>query len=310
MDYFGFLTSWHKEHIEKKPIYIFVGKEDYLKSECLGILKEFLKIPPHNIVRLKSLDLTQLNNELFTYTLMGEKKLIVLVDEPVPVHKPVKIKNGEQKKVSFIEANSKWFLDYAQSPSSITTLVLFTETMKTVKLKGHKNCLVVDCRPLEGQSLIRWITQIARRYNKQIEVEAIKDLITLCGNNLWTLASEIEKISTYIGKREIILTKDITQLTTGKPKPEIFDLAKAIVKRDISKSHKIFDILVTGGESIPGIVGMIAWQVRELSDARTIDVQRIKEMNRLIMDADLALKTTAISDRIICENLIYKLTRS
>lgn len=85
------------------------------------------------------------------------------------------------------------------------------------------------------------VLKILRGLGKQIGDEAISELVNRVGPNLRALASEVEKLSLYVGDRPEILLADVQLIVTRQKHARAFALAEALGDRDLAKLLRTLD---------------------------------------------------------------------
>lgn len=76
---------------------------------------------------------------------------------------------------------------------------------------------------------------------KDISDEALADLVNRVGPNLRALASEVEKLTLYVGARTEITLADVQLLTTRQKQAQAFALGEALGDRDLPKLLHVLD---------------------------------------------------------------------
>ncbi len=108
----------------------------------------------------------------------------------------------------FEESAGEWLAlkDFIAGMSQTTVLVLIDGQLKKdnplLKELGPL-AKVKEFRPLRGAALRQWIEGRVAKGGGTISPEALRLLAALVGENLWVLASEIEKLLLYASERRI-----------------------------------------------------------------------------------------------------------
>lgn len=84
---------------------------------------------------------------------------------------------------------------------------------------------------------------------KQMRDEALQALIELTGANYRALASEVEKLATFVGDRMEITADDVAAIGSASHGLVVWTLADSIAERKLSKALKQLDQLLFQGES-------------------------------------------------------------
>ena len=225
-------------------------------------------------------------------------------------------------------------LPYVERPNPQTLLVLIDESKpagntklgKALKKKDPKRAYFEFARVPEYK-VPDWITEwAATRHDKKIEHQAAQILAQHVGNNLLTLSSEIDKLCTYKGSANFISVDDIHELTGISKEYSIFELKKAIIRRDLDGALFISEQMLRQGDSDTGEViktiaflysvysniwkilrlkarGLAPAQIRQqagvkspayfenlMTDARGYSVAQMPMIFETLLDADKAVK--------------------
>jgi DNA polymerase-3 subunit delta len=131
----------------------------------------------------------------------------------------------------------------------------------------------VDMKQLESFALDK-----ARALGKQIEEDALHLLLSFTGGNYRAVASELEKLATYIGDRAEIVEADVRAVGSASAESVVWALADAIGERDLPKALRVLDqLLFQGEEPIGGLFALVSRMrtlllVRELVDTNQLPV--------------------------------------
>lgn len=241
------MKYWELEdRLRKKeiaPVYFFSGEENFLKEEALKQIKQIVLLPRGNtganfnydLFYADDCDLQVLFRQADTLPLFAPKRLIVL-------KRVEKLSSGE------LLALSK----YIENPFPATCLVLVASGRVNLKedvfAQISQKCLSVVFWKLFDNQIPGWIIRRVNREGKRITHQAAEYLQQKVGSNLGQLNSEIEKITVYLKDQQQIGIGDI-QSSTGELKANtVFDLERAIYRRDPPETIKILNNLIASGE--------------------------------------------------------------
>lgn len=185
----------------------------------------------------------------------------------------------------------------------------------------------------------QWLQDRAVRRNVTIEPGAIEVLADLVGSNLRALASELDKLATYVGSRPIT-ADDVRTLTPLVREDRIFDVVDAIVEGHASNAlrslrrmieeeshppsyiqfmvHRQLRLLVRATELLESRASQddvaAATKVRGfpltklMRQARATTRQAAEAAVRVAESADHAIKTGRLSDELALELLVVQLS--
>lgn len=312
-------------------VWLLAGSETTLKDDFLNNLKASVFNNKPSAVDydfFHAQEVTQLSsviNSAYTQPLIFSKRLIV-------------IKNIEQLK----EADKELLLKYTNQPSLNSILVLDTSLND---LRGEfwqklsQKAKVSYFKPKQGREVSDWILEEAKKEGKTISLSAAMLLENKIGPDLTRLKKTIEQLGLYAyPKKEI--TKEDVELLAGKDYLSgTFDLLRALNKREVAKAIEILNELWSENKSAPEILGLLAWHFRRLlkvkelmqskiskqeaasqlniksnyqmemilKDTQAFTISRLKQIFKLLAQADLSLRGHRSLEKNILEFLLIKI---
>ncbi len=236
------------------------------------------------------------------------------------------------------------FLDYFNNPAPSTCLVFSAAKLdarsrfaKALQDKGK----VHTVRKPYPRELPAWLAGRAKLRGKNLTPAAAGLLMELGDIGLMELDREVEKICLFVGNQKEITPGIIKTVTTQGRLFSVFDLTNAIAKSELARALSALGHLLAMNEAPLAILGMITRLFRQLSQVRQIldeggieaQVQqslrtppqvtadlikrarkesqgRLSAYLEVILATDLALKSSAGADRVIMENLLFKLCKA
>ena len=126
---------------------------------------------------------------------------------------------------------------------------------------------VRDFPPLKEGQLVPWVRTRARALGAQLTPGAERRLVEQVGNDLWALASEIEKLRLYAGSATVDETV-VGALAPVNREATIWQLVDAVADGRTAGAMQALDTLRSGGETAQYILRMIARQMRLITVAR------------------------------------------
>jgi DNA polymerase-3 subunit delta len=191
------------------------------------------------------------------------------------------------------------------------------------KLPGAQNFF-----PLDKPKLTAWLQKEAAKQAADISPADISYLIELIGSDQWRLQNELQKLAANNPK---IVRETIDTLVVPSTEYSSFTLVDALVKKDLSRTLKLYDQLTTQGEADQMILGAIMYQYRVFlaiiagGDAtktmgiapyalqkshrvmRNMDLADLKTAYNCLAEADLAIKSGRLSSQEALKRLFRKL---
>lgn len=146
---------------------------------------------------------------------------------------------------------------------------------------------VVECAPLKGRELERWMQAEAESRQKRLTRTAAEYLRFSCGDNPALIRHELEKVSLYLGPRvREISTAALQQVGSRSIGRSIFDLVDAVAARKRGAAGEIMRDLIGQGESPVRLLALLsrhflqlleaAWLLKEgVSPAALAEVMRV-----------------------------------
>ena len=260
--------------------YFFCGEEGYLKQEAIVLLKEMLIEPgaedfDFGLLYAEDTYAREAVSLAETYPFMSKMRLIVVKDID-----------------RFTESELKEIIEYLKKPTSFTCLVLVSEKVKREALDKavYKTissvCETVIFWRLFDSQIPGWIEDKISREGKIMSREAAHYLFAEVGNNLLDLSGEIEKLLIYTGDRKEVTLNDVEQLIGRSRSDSIFDLLRAITRKNLRHSIEILSKLVETGEKPVGILVRIAKRIRQIIRAKELLDQKMAP-SRIIEEVGL-----------------------
>ncbi len=244
------------------PVYLFAGPEEYLKEECIAIIKGQLFSPVDSI-------------EINFQTIYGDSasaSTIINTCKAMPF--------GAKKKLIIVKNFSKLSAEvkkqltpYLKSPVSHTCLILLAD--KTEKGAGPGGCEIVNFYSPYESEVSAWIQQQVQGYEKKIASDATSVLISRTGTGLLELKSEIEKLCLYVGKKERIEALDVLEVTSENREASIFELMDAIGLKKTQQAIKALNKLLSQKEEPVKILFMITRHLRIIFKLKLLQEQRM-----------------------------------
>lgn len=245
----------------------------------------------------------------------------------------------------FITAHRKALEGFAERPSESGVLVLSVRTWpgttklaKTVARTG----IAVDCRAPAERELPAWVARLARsRFGTTIDREAAAYLVDLVGAEAGLLASEVEKLSIFVGDRKAIGREDVATMVDAGRTEAIWGALDAALAGHAGAALAGLDRLVASGEAPVGLLaavrkslarvhhaGQLRLARRDLKEAcreagippfavekvgkqhAHLGPSRVARIPDLLLQADLDLKgSSSLPPRVVLERLLVRLAR-
>ncbi|TLS53735.1 DNA polymerase III subunit delta [Paenibacillus antri] len=272
MDYKQAAREWSQGTV--RPIYILHGSESYVMGEWIDLLVSTAIDPDTKDFALSKYDL-------------GETPLETAIEdaETIPFLSPRKIviASGAYfltggRDPSRAEHNVDALQSYAAAPADHAVLVL---TVPSDKLDERKKivktlksaAVVLPFAPLGPAELPQWIAKKAAGWGVKIEADAIDALLARVGGSCATIASEMEKLSLYVGKGNAIASEHVEALAVRTSEQNVFLLVEELAKLRPERAMTIFHDLLKEKEEPIKLLSLIARQFRMMLGAKELAKQ-------------------------------------
>ena len=306
-------------------VYLLYGEETFLVNSYKNRLKEaVLGDDTMNFSRYegKGIDVSELIRQADTMPFFAEKRLILVEDS------------------GFFKASSEALASYLPSMPD-TTCIVFAESQVDKRNKLYKMVkelgYAAEMQRQDTAQLARWAGGILAREGRKITGRTMELFLSMTGDDMENIRMELEKIISYTMGKEVITDDDVKAVCTVQVTNRIFDMVSAIVNRQTRKAMDLYEDLLTLKEPPMRILFLIArqfnqiLQVKELMakgmdkgsiasrlkmqpfvvgktmpQARQFSRGQILECVRLCVEAEEAVKSGRLQDRLAVELLIAR----
>jgi len=266
-------------------LYILFGADDFSLREELEKIKESLGDRESldsntNVFDGHQVKLNQLMDACMALPFLGSHRLIIV--------------QGLLSRFEKDEGEWTALKDRVASIPQTTVLVLVDAQIKkdNALLKGLVPLASVKEFPhLKGEALRKWIQQRVNQGKGTLSPQAVRLLDSLVGDNLWVLASEIEKLLLYTSGRRIE-EGDVVGVVSYAREASVFTMVDALIEGKAAATASMLHQLLQEGATAPYLVVMITRQLRLLLQAKELSQQglSVPEIKaRLGLTSDYAL---------------------
>jgi DNA polymerase-3 subunit delta len=312
-----------------KSVYYFFGEDSYNLTFALHTLEETFRPLlssefDKETIYSEDRSITDILGLATSFPFGSDKKLIIVREaEKIRDKKPLK--------------------NYVDTPAEFTVLALFhngsitnlkSEPFKTLAENGF----LFEAKELKGRNLIDWLISEAEEKGKKLSEENAQVLVDIAGENRNMLEDQLEKICVYLNKEKEITIESIQKVSSELKQFNIFDLQNAIGLKDKSKALNVANNLLDNGAEPTFIISMLTRyfiglaKITELKTknipvqeaarivgthhfyypgyvkARTLySDQKLVEVFRALLKADVSVKTTSSDNKTIITLLIAEI---
>jgi DNA polymerase-3 subunit delta len=317
------------------PFFMISGDQAYLRNQDRDKLLEALLGSTQD----------QMNLTRFTGTGFSAKDVIDIA-ETLPFF--------AERRVILLDSTGLWAREMSAEADKLadyfgtqpeTTVFVFSEPtidrkrrLYTRMGKPGKSLTVLACENVEDSTLRKWIQGRFRKSGKTIEGSALALFRQYAGDDMMNIASESDKLISYIGDKTAVGTADIKAICTPVIQDRIFDLIDAIAAGSNSDAMRIYLDMVKletppqvilvllvrqynrflqmkelqnlSNEEIASKIGIKSWLVGKTRPAlaKYRSSAQIERLLDLCVSADADYKSGKMSDKIALETLINALS--
>jgi len=268
-----------------QPVYLFAGEESYLKEQLLQTLCEnYLggedPVREARKVEGKEFPLKEILEELSRPGLFSGGKKVAVIRHPPYLEAPSisrgKDVAGDTEESSRGKKNSREeeellssYRDREMNKALPEGIIVFwvdnaDKRKKLFKLL-EKWGVTINCSPLKGETLKRWVKKEASKYGKSINPAALEKLLLFTQGDMNRIAREIDKISCYLEISEKEITSEqVETLVHSDSRGNIFQLVDALGEGDLSRAYLELQSLFAVKEPPVKILYMIVRHFRLL----------------------------------------------
>ena len=254
--------SYNRKRYEKALVSLFVAKGDTMNlTYYYG----------------KKIDIKEIIDLAQTMPFMAEKRVIVLENTELFSH------------------SCEELADYIPNIYE-TTCLIFSEDKIDLRLRQTKAAkskgTVAEFADLSDADLRDFILKRLSREHRQITANALEMFMQRCGDDLWQVSGELEKIISYTFKKDGIRPEDVEAVMPPLPEDRIFAMIDAILDHDTKKAVSLYaDLLTLRNEPI-SILSLIREQMRLILHAMQMNEEHVspKDMAQTLGMREMRVK--------------------
>jgi DNA polymerase-3 subunit delta len=206
-------------------------------------------------------------------------------------------------------------------------------------------CPVLELARVEEGDAVSWAIQAASLEDVKLDADAARELVDSLGGDMMMIANELEKLVLFVGEKKRIGLGDVETMVLAAKQRSFYELTDAISSRDRERALEVLDAILSSGDGEEAAIGhlymlsrtfkqMLVIFERNVRDSRALwqalwqgfrlppfaaedvikQARRYKSRRELtsairkVARADLALRSNAVSKRLVLENLVLDLT--
>ena len=254
--------------------YCFSGPEEWIKRDALEKLRTALLpagLESLNDVTLDAPALPQVRDAALTLPFMCEKRIVVVRDY-APFHSE-KLKGSDP----LVEGLKEWL----DQPNDTCVTVFYnhgTVASKELTKIFKERDLLVEFGRLTESEIQRWAGQRLKPLGKQIDANAVTELVDRAGQDLTQLAGELDKLAAYTDTRPRIKLADVQAVVPPSLESNVFEMIRLLLNGEVHDANAFLDQLLFNGEKPISILALLIRQMRQLCHIRlALDARRPAE---------------------------------
>lgn len=242
-----------------KKVYLFYGEESYLKKQYRDKICQALHTDEDtmNFSRFegKGLNEGEIIDLAETMPFFAERRIILLENTGF-------FKNKAEKLADYI----------ADLPSYICMIFVEDELDKRSRMYKavQKAGRAVEFATQDANTLTRWVLGILKRENKRITKSDIELFFTKTGNDMGNIDKELEKLLCYTMGRDVVTAGDIEEICTAQIHNQIFDMVRAVSRRQQKKALELYYDLLSLKEPPMKILALIAREFNMMLQVKSL----------------------------------------
>jgi DNA polymerase III delta subunit len=186
-------------------------------------------------------------------------------------------------------------------PSDAALLLVAPEAMRSTRARGRRtkgttggDMALLDLVETAGgtierydrllpSDIARWITGRAKLAGVTLRADALDALASAVGGDTERIENELGKLAAW-ASGEPVTGNDVRALVSGAIESDVFELTKAVVRRDVRTAAPLLERLLAEGNAPQQILALLLWQFRVLlfasRDPRPPEAERMAKAIR------------------------------
>ncbi|MFC2052100.1 DNA polymerase III subunit delta [Chloroflexota bacterium] len=279
------------------------GQDDYSVNQSLEEIKKDIGDQALLAASTTTLDgqqvtLDQLRNVCETVPFLGGRRLVI-IKELLGRFEPRRKSRRRKKatRVSNQQNEYKLFSACIGNVPDSTVLVLIENRVSSdnpLFTELSSKAAVKSFRLLRDAELRQWIKRRVEDEGGNISPQAVNLLTRLVGNNLWIMASEINKLVLFTSGRRIE-EEDVKTVVSYTQQASVFTMVDAILEFKAELAEQLLQRLLKTSAAPTYLLTMLARQVQMIVRAKELKNQRkpmAEIQSKLGLTAEFALRKT------------------
>lgn len=237
----------------------------------------------------------------------------------------------------------------ADPPAHLCLIFVAEEGAKVEKTRLFRLCQekgqVVACNSPKRSSYVPWITKEFSKRGQEVGGAVATYVLDRIGPDFYRLQQEIEKLSLHYAQQQKINMDEARSLLEGPAEGTVFQMIDALSQKRVSEALRILDALFRNHEDTSKVLYLLVrhfrllmktkallergidgkelgskispgrpiqpWVVNKLRvQARNLSFSELRRGLRLLLEADIVLKSSDSDAHVIVEDFIFQLFSS
>lgn len=241
---------------EFKKAYLLYGDEDYLKKNFKDRLVKALNpdgdTMNYSYFEGEGIDLAEVRDLAETMPFFAEKRVIHIAESGL-----------FNSSSDTIEKFSEYLKDAPEY-----CVFIFVESSVDKRKKLYKAVEALDgiCEMTQpnDKQLAQWIGGRLKSANKTMEQAAYNEFMDRTSESMNIMATELEKLISYVGEREAITRADVDAVVTVRVESKVFDMINAMAANDLNEVLRLYHDMLAAKEPPMMILSLIVRQFRQI----------------------------------------------
>lgn len=321
-----------------RTAYLLHGPEQLVKQSALEALQKKLLPAGLEALNYNLFDTNAQAREIIeaaeTLPMMCERRLVVVRDWAL-------LKGGKARdEGAQSEEMEKWLPRVPETCCLVFVMDDAPDNRKKLVKQLTTHAEWVEFPHLNDGKICTWLNQQLRPQGKQIDQEAVSQLVFMAGRPLTGLKNELDKLTAYVGERPAITREDVEAVVTPTGECTVFQMIDCVLAGQPAQAQRLLKQLLESGENCVGVLYMLTRQLRMMTHIRLLREQgmtmgeiekklslnhyaagrsatqaarfepgRLEESYRACVQADYDIKSGRARDSAALDYLIFTLGR-
>lgn len=280
------------------PVYLFIGPEAYQRRMCKDALAERVlgaERTGQTQTDLENTTLVEVLDDARSFSLFASERVIWVLSAELAL--PRRMAASDEERGG--DAAGSALADYLKQPTPGTVLVFDCsrydfageDRAKLERVEKFYAAVptVVEFRRLTPESSRFLCQDLAKKHGLKLAGRELAALLDAAAGDACRLATEIEKLSLFVGSERSVTMDDLRALVPNAAESTIFELVQALGKRDRNAALRSVHVLVREGEYLPLALSFLNTQFRMALAAKEAKVNSAQQAQNFFNKAGVRI---------------------